>query len=70
LRISRRVVAAVDRLRTYPYLGRAASWDLRKQLREIPVARTPFVVVYAIDVANETMVILRVVPGAQRRGAD
>ena len=49
LRLSRRVVAAAERLGTYPLLGRTASWDLRSRIRELPVANTPFVVMYAVD---------------------
>ncbi|MGI9145998.1 MAG: type II toxin-antitoxin system RelE/ParE family toxin [Chloroflexota bacterium] len=67
LRLARRVVAAVDRLGAYPYLGRAATWTARRGLRELPVARTPFVVVYAVDEEHDLVVVLSVIHGAQRR---
>jgi toxin ParE1/3/4 len=68
LRIAARIVAAVDRLGEYPYLGRIAAWDHRNRLRELPVARTPFVVVYAVDEGHQEVVILSILHGAERRG--
>jgi len=69
-RMTRRVVAAVDRLAAHPYLGRLASWDARGRFRELSVASTPFVVVYAVDDVNAAIVILRMVHGAQQRRSD
>jgi len=66
-RIVRNALATIARLAEYPYYGRAAPWDKSKRLRELPIPRTPFVVVYEVDEANETVIILRVVHGAQRR---
>lgn len=45
-RIAARIVEATDRLAAYPLYGRAAPWDMRRRLRELPVAGTPFVVLY------------------------
>jgi toxin ParE1/3/4 len=69
-RLAQRVVAATDRLATYPHLGRAAVWDATGRLRELPVAGTPFLVLYTIDEATATIVIVRVLHGAQRPGLD
>jgi plasmid stabilization system protein ParE len=69
-RIAKRVLRAVDRLRTYPHYGRAASWDSSGVFRELPVAGTPLVVVYEVDEANDAVILLRVVHGAQRRGPE
>ena len=69
-RIVRSVLAAVERLADYPYFGRAAPWDESQRLRELPVPQTPFVVVYAVDVSHDTVIILRVLHGAQRRGPE
>ena len=69
-RIAARIVAAADRLETYPHYGRVASWDETGRLRELPVARTPFVVLYTIDAAAEAVLIVRVVHGAQLRGRE
>jgi plasmid stabilization system protein ParE len=63
-----RIVAATDRLETYPRYGRAASWDEAGQLRELAVAGTPFIVLYTVDDAAAAVLIVRVVHGAQRRG--
>jgi len=70
LHLSRRVVAAAERLGTYPYLERTATWDVRSRIRELPVANTPFVVMYTVDEVANAIVILRVVHGAQRRGSE
>ncbi len=51
-RIAQHVLAAVERLGQYPLYGRATAWDSRGLLRELPVAGTPFVVVYEV---NETV---------------
>jgi plasmid stabilization system protein ParE len=66
--VAQRVLAAVDRLAIYPYYGRAVPWDSSGAVRELPVAGTPLVVVYEVDEANDSVIILRVVHGAQRRG--
>jgi toxin ParE1/3/4 len=60
----------VDRLGQYPFYGRAAAWDSRGLLRELPVAGTPFVVVYEVNETVGAVVVLRVVHGAQRRGLE
>ncbi len=69
-RAAQRVLAAVDRLTIYPHIGRAAPWDSSGVFRELPVAGTPLVVVYEIDEANNAVIILRVVHGAQRHGPE
>lgn len=69
-RLALRIVAATDRLATYPHLGRTALWDATGRLREMPVAGTPFVVLYTIEEAAATIVIVRVLHGAQRRGPE
>lgn len=76
-RIAARIVVATDRLAAYPLYGRAAPWDVRHRLRELPVAGTPFVVAgtpfvvhYTIDTASDEVVIVRVVHGAQQRASD
>jgi hypothetical protein len=48
-----RIVVAIDRLVAYPLYGRAAPWDVRHRFRELPVAGTPFVVLYMIDTASD-----------------
>ena len=58
-----RIVAATDRLETYPRYGRAAPWDATGRLRELPVAGTPYIVLYTIDA--ETVIVVRLVHGAQ-----
>jgi plasmid stabilization system protein ParE len=70
LRTTRRVVVAVDRLALYSYLGRPALWDARGRFRELPVASTPFVIVYVVAEANDAIVIVRMVHGAQQRGPE
>jgi len=69
-RIVQHVLATIERLADYPYYGRAALWNTSQRLRELPVPRTPFVVVYEVDKAKDTIIILRVVHGAQRRGPE
>jgi toxin ParE1/3/4 len=66
--IAARIIAATDRLETYPNYGRAAIWDETGRIRELAIARTPFVVLYTIDEAAQVVVIVRVVHGAQLRG--
>ncbi len=39
-----------------------------KPLPGTPVARTPFVVVYAVDEEHQEVVILSILHGAERRG--
>ena len=67
-RMVERIIAATDRLETYPRYGRVATWDATDRLRELPVAGTPFVVLYTID--DETVVIVRLVHGAQLLGSE
>ena len=69
-RMVRSVLAAVEPLADYPYYGRAAPWDESHRLRELPVPQTPFVVVYEVDISHDTVIILRVLHGAQRRGPE
>ena len=54
----------------YPPYGRAAPWDVRHLLRELPVAGAPFVVLYTIGIASHEVINVRVVHGAQLRGSD
>ena len=68
-RIAARIIAVTDQLETYPHYGRAASWDETGQLRELPVAGTPFVVLHTIDDATGEVMIVRVMHGAQLRGS-
>jgi toxin ParE1/3/4 len=69
-RIGAQIIEATDRLETYPHYGRAAEWDESGRLRELPVAGTPFVVLYALDDAADELIIVRVVHGAQLRGPE
>lgn len=64
-----RIIAATDRLETYPRYGRAASWDATRRLRELPVAGTPFLVLYTIDAAGMVLIV-RVIHGAELRGPE
>jgi len=66
-RIAQHILAAVDRLGQYPLYGRPAAWDSRGLLRELPVAGTPFVVVYEVNDTMGAVIVLRVIHGAQRR---
>ncbi|MGD0221384.1 MAG: type II toxin-antitoxin system RelE/ParE family toxin [Terriglobia bacterium] len=59
-RIFTRLVAAVEKLAHYPYLGRPG----RKSTRELAVAGTPFIVVYRLKA--EEIRIVTVLHGAQR----
>jgi plasmid stabilization system protein ParE len=59
-------MAATDRLTIYPTYGRQATWDPSGRVRELVIAGTPFLVLYAI--ADETIVVVRVLHAAQRRG--
>lgn len=63
--IAQRIISSTDRLAVYPRYGRAATWDPTGQLRELPVAGTPFLVLYTTDATTETILIVRVVHGAQ-----
>ena len=65
-RIVERILGVADRLDAYPHYGRVASWDVTGRFREPPVAGTPFVMLYTIDVA-EAVLIVRLVHGAQLR---
>jgi toxin ParE1/3/4 len=69
-RIVQNILATITRLEAYPYYGRPAPWDKSERLRELPVPHTPFVIVYEVDQANDSVIILRVVHGAQRRGPE
>jgi toxin ParE1/3/4 len=59
-RIFTRLVATVEKLAHYPYLGRPG----REASRELPVAGTPFIVIYRVE--NEEIRIVAVLHGAQR----
>jgi toxin ParE1/3/4 len=65
-RVAEHLVAATDRLTIYPNYGRQATWDVSGRLRELVVAGTPFVVLYTV--ADDTVIVVRVVHAAQRRG--
>jgi plasmid stabilization system protein ParE len=69
-RIAERILLAAARLASYPFYGRPALWDVHGQLRELPVAATPYVVLYTIDRTADVVVIVRVVQGAQLRGPE
>jgi plasmid stabilization system protein ParE len=69
-RSAARIVAATDRLAMYPRYGRAAAWDVRHRLRELPVAATPYVVIYAIDTTADEVIVVRIVHGSPYRGSD
>lgn len=58
------VVAAAERLTTYPRYG-GKTGDQGVGARELPVARTPFTILYAIDDVSNLVVVLRVVSGAK-----
>jgi toxin ParE1/3/4 len=59
-RMFTRLVAAVEKLAHYPYLGRPG----RETSRELAVAGTPFIVVYRVQ--DEEIRIVSVLHGAQR----
>ena len=63
--IAEQIISATDRLAIYPEYGRRASWDATGRLRELVVAATPFLVLYTIG--PESIVVVRVLHGAQRR---
>jgi toxin ParE1/3/4 len=56
-----RVITAIDLLEAWPLLGRRS----RKGFRELPVARSPFIVIYRVE--ETEIVIVRVMHGAQKR---
>lgn len=56
-----RILEAIDLLPLWPLVGRAG----RRGLRELPVARSPYVVIYGVD--DQTVTIIRVMHGAQNR---
>ncbi len=60
-----RIIAVTDRLEAYPHYGRVAAWDVTGRFRELPVAGTPFIVLYSID--DGTVLIDRLVHRAQLR---
>jgi toxin ParE1/3/4 len=64
--IAEHIVSATDRLTIYPTYGRRATWDASGQIRELVIAGTPFVVLYAL--ADETIIVVRVLHAAQQRG--
>jgi toxin ParE1/3/4 len=64
-REARQIISATDRLAIYPEYGRLATWDATGRLRELVVAGTPFVVLYTLG--PESIIIVRVLHGAQRR---
>jgi len=66
-RVAQRIKSAANRLATYPRYGRQVAWDATRHFRELPVATTPFVVLYTTDIAADTILIVRVVHGAQFR---
>lgn len=55
------IVEAVERLATYPMLGRTGRIP---GTRELVVAKTPFIVTYRID--KDSVLILAIYHGAQR----
>ena len=61
-RIDDRILDAVERLKTYPELGRIGR---RPGTRELPIGGTPYILTYRI-IYNE-VVMLHVLHGAQQR---
>ncbi len=61
-RVVTRLVAAVEKLAYYPYLGQPG----RESSRELPVAGTPLILVYRVE--GEEIRIATVLHGAQRGG--
>jgi len=59
-RMATRLVAAVEKLSHFPYLGRPG----REQSRELVVSGTPFIVVYRVSA--EEVRIVTILHGAQR----
>lgn len=65
-RMSRRLREAADRLRIFPYRGRAGIVPTTREL----VTIRPFVLVYKVVLEEEAVVILRVWHAAQSRQVD
>ena len=62
-RLTTRLVAAIETLRDYPYLGRAGP---DPGARELPIGGTPYIVVYRV-VRGKRVVVNTIWHGAQRR---
>lgn len=65
-RIAKRTIGATDPLAIHPDYGRRASWDATGRLRELVVSGTPFIILYTTGARS--IIIVRVLHGAQRRG--
>jgi toxin ParE1/3/4 len=61
-RLATRIVAVVEALREYPYLGRAGA---EPGIRELPIGGTPYVVLYRVK--DERAIISTIWHGAQQR---
>jgi len=61
-RLATRIVAVVEALREYPYLGRAGA---EPGIRELPIGGTPYVVLYRVK--DERVIISTIWHGAQLR---
>jgi toxin ParE1/3/4 len=61
-RLATRMVAVVEALREYPYLGRAGA---EPGIRELPIGGTPYIVLYRVK--DERIIISTVWHGAQQR---
>ena len=61
-RLATRIVAVVEALREYPYLGRAGA---EPGIRELPIGGTPYVVLYRVK--DERVIISTIWHGAQQR---
>ena len=62
-RLTTRLVAVIETLRDYPYLGRAGA---DPGARELPIGGTPYIVVYRV-VRGKRVVVNTIWHGAQRR---
>jgi plasmid stabilization system protein ParE len=61
-RVAGRVLSTAELLSEYPHLGRVRNATLT---RELAVAHTPYLLIYRVT--DETVVVLRVLHGAQFR---
>ena len=61
-RLAARIVAVVEMLRQYPYLGRSGR---EPGIRELVIGRTPYIVLYRIR--RKRLAILNIWHGAMRR---
>jgi toxin ParE1/3/4 len=61
--LAMRIVAVVEALRTYPYLGRAGA---EPGTRELVIGGTPYIVIYRVR--GKRVTILTIWHGAQRKG--